>query len=108
MTTTSSRPLQPGDPAPSFVLPAVNREGTVALENYRGKSPVLVLHSYQLAQPPGWPEQVRPALRRNPLLQPFARSQKKLLAYLLANFPTGTIGSWLDQHVQENGAVEHG
>ena len=42
MTTTSSRPLQPGDPAPSFVLPAVNREGTVALEDYRGKSPVLV------------------------------------------------------------------
>jgi peroxiredoxin len=42
MTTTSSRPLQPGDPAPSFVLPAVNREGTVALEDYQGKSPVLV------------------------------------------------------------------
>ena len=42
MTTTSSRPLQPGDPAPSFVLPAVNRAGTVALEDYRGKSPVLV------------------------------------------------------------------
>ena len=42
MTTTPSRPLQPGDPAPSFVLPAVNREGTVGLETYRGKSPVLV------------------------------------------------------------------
>ena len=42
MTTTPSRPLQPGDPAPSFVLPAVNREGTIGLENYRGKSPVLV------------------------------------------------------------------
>ena len=42
MTTTSSHPLQPGDPAPSFVLPAVNREGTVGLENYRGKNPVLV------------------------------------------------------------------
>jgi peroxiredoxin len=42
MTTTSSRPLQPGDPAPSFVLPAVNREGTVGLENYRGKSAVFV------------------------------------------------------------------
>ncbi len=42
MTTTSSRPLQPGDRAPSFVLPAVNREGTVALENYRGKSAVFV------------------------------------------------------------------
>ena len=42
MTTTSSRPLQPGDPAPGFVLPAVNREGSVTLEDYRGKSPVLV------------------------------------------------------------------
>ena len=42
MTTISSRPLQPGDPAPSFVLPAVNREGTVALQDYLGKSPVLV------------------------------------------------------------------
>jgi peroxiredoxin len=40
--TRSIWPLQPGDPAPSFVLPAVNREGTVGLENYRGKSPVLV------------------------------------------------------------------
>ena len=42
MTTTSDRPLQPGDPAPSFVLPAVNREGSVALEDYRGKSPLVV------------------------------------------------------------------
>jgi len=42
LTTTSGRPLQPGDPAPSFVLPAVNREGSVTLEDYQGKSPVLV------------------------------------------------------------------
>ncbi|MGQ0579778.1 MAG: redoxin domain-containing protein [Betaproteobacteria bacterium] len=42
MTTNSSRPLQPGDPAPGFALPAVNREGAVALDDYRGKSAVLV------------------------------------------------------------------
>jgi len=42
MTTAPNRPLQPGDPAPSFALPAVNREGVVALEDYRGKTPVLV------------------------------------------------------------------
>ncbi|MGQ0579779.1 MAG: redoxin family protein [Betaproteobacteria bacterium] len=42
MSTTSNGPLQPGDPAPSFVLPAVNREGAIALEDYRGKTPVLV------------------------------------------------------------------
>jgi peroxiredoxin len=42
MTTRSIWPLQPGDPAPSFVLPAVNRDGSVTLEDYRGKRPVLV------------------------------------------------------------------
>jgi peroxiredoxin len=42
MSTVASRPLQPGDQAPSFTLPAVNRDGMVALENYRGKGAVLV------------------------------------------------------------------
>lgn len=35
-------PVQPGDPAPDFTLPAVDREGTVSLADYRGRSPVLV------------------------------------------------------------------
>ena len=35
-------PLRPGDPAPRFALPAVNREGQVSLDDYRGRSPVLV------------------------------------------------------------------
>ena len=35
-------PLRPGDPAPHFALPAVNREGLVSLDDYRGRSPVLV------------------------------------------------------------------
>src|SRR5262245_22215905 len=35
-------PLQPGDRAPDFALPAVNREAEVSLEDYRGKRPVLV------------------------------------------------------------------
>jgi len=34
--------LRAGDPAPAFSLPAVNREGQVALDDYRGRSPVLV------------------------------------------------------------------
>ena len=42
MTTRSIWPLQPGDPAPGFDLPAVNRDGSVTLEDYRGKRPVLV------------------------------------------------------------------
>jgi len=35
-------PLRPGDPAPPFALPAVNREGQVSLDDYRGRSPVLI------------------------------------------------------------------
>ena len=43
MTTTSERPpLTPGEPAPNFTLPAVGREGMVSLDDYRGRSPVLL------------------------------------------------------------------
>jgi peroxiredoxin len=35
-------PLRPGDPAPHFALPAVNREGQVSLDDYRGRSPLLI------------------------------------------------------------------
>lgn len=42
MSTNPPRPIQPGDRAPSFSLPAINREGTVSLDEYRGKHPVLV------------------------------------------------------------------
>ena len=34
--------LRPGDSAPSVTLPAVNREGQVSLDDYRGRSPVLI------------------------------------------------------------------
>ena len=35
-------PLQPGDRAPNIVLDAITREGKVALEDFRGHSPILV------------------------------------------------------------------
>ena len=35
-------PLRPGDPAPDFALLAVNRGGEVSLDDYRGRSPVLI------------------------------------------------------------------
>ncbi len=43
MTTFETRPpLNPGEPAPDFTLPAADREGTVSLADYRGKNPVLL------------------------------------------------------------------
>jgi len=35
-------PIQPGEPAPDFTLPAVNREGVVSLADYRGRSPLFL------------------------------------------------------------------
>ena len=37
-----TRPLQPGEAAPEFTLPAVHRDGTVSLSDYRGRCPVLL------------------------------------------------------------------
>jgi peroxiredoxin len=43
MTNGETRaPLQPGEPAPDFTLPAINREGAVSLGAFRGKNAVLV------------------------------------------------------------------
>jgi peroxiredoxin len=43
MTTIAERPpISPGEPAPDFTLSAVGREGTVSLDDYRGRSPVLL------------------------------------------------------------------
>jgi peroxiredoxin len=39
MTPTA---LRLGDPAPHFALPAVNREGQVSLDDYRGRSSLLL------------------------------------------------------------------
>jgi peroxiredoxin len=35
-------PLQPGDPAPNIVLDAITRDGKIALDDFRGRSPILV------------------------------------------------------------------
>lgn len=41
-TSELRRPISPGEPAPDFVLPAVNGTGNVSLADYRGKTPVLL------------------------------------------------------------------
>src|SRR5258708_20566664 len=39
---TRPSPIQPGDLAPEFTLPAVEREGTVSLADYRGRTPLFI------------------------------------------------------------------
>ena len=42
MATDARPPVQPGERAPDFVLPTINRDGTVSLADYRGKSPLFL------------------------------------------------------------------
>ena len=42
ITSDVRAPVQPGEPAPDFVLPAGHGEGTVSLAEYRGQSPLLL------------------------------------------------------------------
>lgn len=46
MTTDSTpsrlSPIEPGEPAPEFSLPAINDDGTIALAEYRGRSPLFL------------------------------------------------------------------
>ena len=42
MTPQGQMPIQPGDRAPDFVVPAVNEDRTISLADYRGKTPVLL------------------------------------------------------------------
>ncbi len=41
-TSNVDRPLQPGDRAPNIVLDAISREGKIALDDFRGRSPLLI------------------------------------------------------------------
>jgi peroxiredoxin len=41
-TPQSERALQPGDVAPNVVLDAITRQGKVAVDDYRGRTPVLI------------------------------------------------------------------
>jgi len=44
MTMVESRPpVAPGEPAPDFTLPAIDRPETVSLADYRGRSPLFLV-----------------------------------------------------------------
>ena len=62
------RPLQPGDRAPNIVLDAISREGKIALDDFRGRSPLLIglfrgLHCAFCRRHVAAMAQLKPALR---------------------------------------------
>ncbi|MER8911398.1 AhpC/TSA family protein [Mesorhizobium sp. M0854] len=67
-TTNVERPLQPGDRAPNIILDAISREGKIALDDFRGRSPLLIglfrgLHCPFCRRHVAAMAQLKPALR---------------------------------------------
>ncbi|SJM32116.1 peroxiredoxin-like family protein [Mesorhizobium delmotii] len=67
-TSSIDRPLQPGDRAPNIVLDAISREGKIALDDFRGRSPLLIglfrgLHCPFCRRHVAAMAQLKPALR---------------------------------------------
>lgn len=66
-----------------------------------GRSPVIILHPYELVTPSGWPTRLMPDLLRHPLLWPFTWNKSRFLMDLLRYFPTSSLGAYLDEVLKD-------
>lgn len=90
----------------SFSIGLIGRRlfGILEHELKRGRSPVLILHPYELVNP-GASGRLARDLIRNPLFLPFLRDKSHFLAELLRSFPVSPLGTYLDEalKVMESG-----
>lgn len=68
-----------------------------------GRSPVIILHPYELVKPHAWPGRIMQDLIRNPLLWPFTWNKSRFLKDVLRCFPTSSLGTYLDEVVAAAG-----
>ncbi len=64
-----------------------------------GRSPVIILHPYELVRPSKWISRLAPDLILNPLLLPFTWDKRGFLAELVREFPISPLGEYLDEAV---------
>ncbi len=62
-----------------------------------GRSPVIILHPYELVRPLKWPRRVARDLLQNPLLWPFTWNKAAFLAALIRELPVSSLGKYLDE-----------
>ena len=65
-----------------------------------GRSPVIILHPYELVPPANWPARIARDLLLNPLLWPFTWNKAAFLADLVRDFPISPLGTYLDEAVK--------
>ncbi len=68
-----------------------------------GRSPVIILHPYELATPARSARLTRDLLR-HPLFLPFLRNKASFLTELLRNFPVSPLGAYLDETLKSMGS----
>lgn len=84
-----------------WVLRIIERELKV------GRSPVIILHPYELVTPSMWPGRLMPDLVRHPLLWPFTWNKSQFLAELVRSFPTSSLCSYLDEALKDPSSGIH-
>lgn len=62
-----------------------------------GRSPVIILHPYELVRPVAFLRRLLPDVASHPALFPFTLSKARFLKKLLQNFPVLPLGSYLDE-----------
>lgn len=72
---------------------------TLARELKAGRSPVIILHPYELVRPSKWISRLAPDLMLNPLLLPFTWDKREFLTELVREFPTSPLGEYVDEAV---------
>jgi hypothetical protein len=62
-----------------------------------GRSPVIILHPYELVRPEDFLRRLWPDVASHPLLFPFTLDKSNFLKKLLRAFPVSPLATWLDE-----------
>ena len=70
-----------------------------------GRSPVIILHPYELVSPSDWPSRIARDLVRHPLLWPFTWNKADFLSRILERFPISSLGAYLDEVLDDHSVI---
>jgi len=76
---------------PGLILRLLERE------LHAGRSPVIIMHPYELVRPEAFVGRMARDLLAHPLLYPFTLNKTQFLRTLLKNFPVSPLGTYLDE-----------
>ena len=70
-----------------------------------GRSPVIIMHPYEIVPPENWPRRLGMDLLTHPQLLPFTVNKSGFLNEVLQSFPVSSLGSYLDEALALRGGT---